>query len=320
MLDRMNDQPLFSIVTPTLNRAQLLEHTVRSISEQTYPRVEHIVIDGGSTDETTDVLRRYEGRYNLRWVSEPDSGMYQAINRGMRLASGEILAYLNSDDLYFPWTLEVVAKAFHDKPNADAVFGDVINIDDETANQRLFLFQPFNLDFIRRTGYLVQPGVFWRRRLYQDQGPFDESLRYVADCDYWMRAGANHTFVKVNEFLAVERNHGSTLHETDGARLESELETVRARYVSLSGPAHEKAVRRNLIIAKIWYRVLWTMLAFQVMVPARIRRGPWSRLLATHRPVIRRSRILLHLVPRLGRRFAEDIVVPDRYWLDRAGQ
>jgi hypothetical protein len=132
-----------------------------------------------------------------------------------------------------------------------------------------------------------------------------------------MRAGATHSFRKVNEFLAVERDHRSTLRESDRDILESELDRVRSRYVSLNGRSHERAVRRNLVIGKFWFRVQWAALAFQVMVPGRIRRGPWSRLLASHRTHIRRSRILPHLVPRLGRRFSEGIVGQDRYWLDR---
>src|SRR5262245_60785129 len=101
-----------SIITPTLNRAPLLEYTLRSVRGQSYANVEHIVVDGKSNDGTRDLLQRYEPTYNLRWTSESDSGMYAAINRGLGMASGDILAYLNSDDLYFPWTLELVARAF----------------------------------------------------------------------------------------------------------------------------------------------------------------------------------------------------------------
>ena len=95
-------RPLFSIVTPTLNRRELLEWTLRSIRGQSYPDLEHVVVDGGSTDGTLALLAEFEGTYPLRWISEPDGGMYNAINKGLRMASGDILAYLNSDDLYFP--------------------------------------------------------------------------------------------------------------------------------------------------------------------------------------------------------------------------
>ena len=107
----MPDQTLVSIVTPTLDRVDLLRHTIESVKRQTHANLEHIIVDGGSTDGTLELLTRYEGSYPMRWVSEPDDGMYQAINKGLRSASGDILAYLNSDDLYFPWTVDTVVEA-----------------------------------------------------------------------------------------------------------------------------------------------------------------------------------------------------------------
>src|SRR5690349_9655830 len=108
----MDAPPLVSIVTPSLNRVDLIESTLRSVRSQSYPNVEHIVVDGGSTDGTLEVLRRYEGTYGLRWMSEPDQGMYDAINKGLAMARGEILAYLNTDDLYLPWTIDTVVSTF----------------------------------------------------------------------------------------------------------------------------------------------------------------------------------------------------------------
>jgi len=311
--------PRVSIVTPTLNQGRFIEHTIRSIKNQTCTDFEHIIVDGGSTDETLDILRRHEGTYPMRWVSEPDRGMYDAVNKGMRQASGDILAYLNSDDLYFPWTIQVVVEAFRKHPDADAVFGDVLNVDDVTGQQRLLLFPPFNLDYIRRTAYLAQPAVFWRRSLYEAVGPFDETLRYVADCDYWMRAGSVHRFRKVHEFLAVERDHQFTLRESDRDAVARELTGVRERYVSLSGPDHSRSERRNSLIARFWFRALRGLLAVQLIVPRKVRRGPWARLLSQQRPRIRLSQLLIQLVPRVGRIATDRIVGSDRYWLDRIG-
>src|SRR4030067_3134955 len=94
------DLPLVSIITPSLNQGEFIEETILSVKNQTYENIEHIIVDGGSTDDTLNILKKYAGSYRMRWLSEPDNGMYQAINKGMRLANGEILAYLNSDDLY----------------------------------------------------------------------------------------------------------------------------------------------------------------------------------------------------------------------------
>ena len=99
----MRENPLISIVTPCLNSEEYLEYCIKSIMSQSYPNVEHIIVDGGSTDSTLDIIRKYEGRYNMRWFSEKDNSMYEAIINGFKLANGEIYAWLNSDDMYMPW-------------------------------------------------------------------------------------------------------------------------------------------------------------------------------------------------------------------------
>ena len=232
----MSVLPLVSIVTPTLDRVEFLRRTTTSITQQTYPNIEHIVIDGGSTDGTQKMLAQLEREYALRWLSEPDDGMYSAINKGLGMARGDIVAYLNSDDLYFPWSVEVVVAAFEAHPEADFVYGDALSVDDETGRQQPYWMYPPNADYLKRVGIIAQPSVFWRRSAMEALGPFDESLKYVADCDYWMRATASHTFVKVNEFLSVERDHTGTIRESQAPILWPELDMVRSRYVKLSGP------------------------------------------------------------------------------------
>ena len=125
----MSELPLVSIVTPTFERAHFIERTIRSVAGQSYPHVEHIVVDGASKDGTAALLERCATQYNLRWVSEPDRGMYDAINKGLRMARGEIVAYLNSDDLYFPWSVERVVDAFRQDIATDLVYGDALRID-----------------------------------------------------------------------------------------------------------------------------------------------------------------------------------------------
>ena len=132
---------LVSIVTPTLNRRRLLEATLESVRGQSYPNIEHIVVDGGSTDGTIELLRSFGSTYNLKWISESDDGMYAAINKGLRLASGTILAYLNSDDTYLPWTIETVAREFERHRSGGFVFGDAINVSD-SGHWRLILQPP----------------------------------------------------------------------------------------------------------------------------------------------------------------------------------
>jgi len=305
--------PLVSIVTPTLNQGRFIEATIRSIKGQSYDRFEHIVIDGGSTDATLDILRRYEGTYPMRWLSEPDSGMYEAVNKGLRMASGDILAYLNSDDLYFPWTLETVVEALARHREADFVFGDALSLNDETKRQDLYWTFPFSLSHLRTTGFLAQPAVFWRRSAYTSIGPFDERLRYVADCDYWMRAGATHQFKKVDEFLAVERDHAAT-QRARGSAVWDELTEVRSRYVAAGerpGP-----VRRSVLRERVWRRLYSFALVAQATTPEWLRRSPWHRLLAAPEFRFSRLRLLLLTIPYLGRRFAGRVIVSDAGWLE----
>src|SRR3989338_5413748 len=112
----MTPRPLVSIVTASYNQAQFIEETLRSVREQDYPNLEHIVIDGASTDGTVDVLRRYEGTYNMRWISEPDRGHADALCKGFRQATGDILAWLNSDDVYFPGAVTTAVETFRRHP------------------------------------------------------------------------------------------------------------------------------------------------------------------------------------------------------------
>lgn len=313
--NQARSDPLVSIVTPTLNRADLLERTLRSVRNQSYANMEHIVVDGGSSDRTLDLLRRYEATYPLRWSSEPDGGMYEAINKGMRQASGEILAYLNSDDLYLPWAIEVVVEKFARHPEADFVFGAAIDVDDRTGRQTFNFQQPFNADYIQRSGFLCQPTVFWRRRVLQEEGAFDESLRYIADCEYWMRAAGRRHFVRLMEFVAVERNHEATLREAEAEGLMAELITTRARYVELAGFRHRVALLRHRVRGELWVRVHWAMFAFQSLLPGKRRHGPWMRLINSREPEIRWHLLPLRLVPGMSRRRPR-VIRPSRYWLE----
>jgi len=315
----MPSLPLVSIVTPTRNRAQMLRQTMASVRGQTYPNIEHIVVDGASDDDTLDVLRNAEDRYRLRWISEPDGGMYHAINKGLSMARGDVLAYLNSDDLYFPWTVQTAVDAFRRQPGADFVYGDALTVDDDDGSTELYWCLPFDLDFIRRVGFLAQPAVFWRREAFEDVGPFDERLRYVADCDYWMRAGARHRFVKLNEFLAIERNHGATLRETKGSTVWPELEAVRARYVRLDGSRHDRQMLRHYLRYRLYRRLYWARLLVKASLPSRFRGTDWRNMLDSGRLELRRARLLLRMAPRLGRAMAGTVVSPSRYWLEPDG-
>jgi len=295
------DSPLVSIITPSLNSGQFIEETILSVKNQDYPRIEHIIVDGGSVDNTLTVLKKYEGTYNMRWISEPDNGMYQAINKGMRMAKGEILGYLNADDLYLPWAIQVVVDSFNNNPCAHVVYGDLIHMamNDQHA---LVLFLPpeYLLKLHLRVCSLAQPAVFWRRRVLEVLHGFDERLRIVGDYDFWVRAMARFDFKKVNEFLAVFRLRSGSKSLRYLADLQREDAEVRARYY---GHNSFRTFAERILYAKlIWrqYNVAKLFLLSSAKSNKSKERRAWGRFLATRalqRPPL--SRFCLDLVPML---------------------
>lgn len=249
----MSEQPLVSIVTPSYNQGRFIEETILSVKNQDHPNIEHIVVDGGSTDGTLEVLKKYERTYNMRWVSEPDRGMYQAVNKGLRMGRGEIQGYLNSDDLYLPWAVATVADFFRNNPDVDVVYGDMMGL---KLNHKLVLcfYPPFNLRYVQRTGFLGQPTVFWRRRVFQQLGGFDEELKFVGDCDYWMKAGRVFSIKKINEFLAIERDHSQAKRFAKHDSLKKELQKVRARYCDLGSTQGRVGRICDRVWAFLWQR------------------------------------------------------------------
>lgn len=178
----------FSIITPSFNQGHFIKETIDSILSQDYPDLEHIVMDGGSTDSTVEVLQAYDDP-RLKWVSEPDKGQSDAINKGMARAEGELLAYLNSDDIYYPGALAAVAAAFERQPEVDLVHGNCVVIDGDSRPMRTLKGTSYTLkDALTKRWSIPQPATFWRRRVMESIGPFDETLHFTMDYDYWLRA------------------------------------------------------------------------------------------------------------------------------------
>lgn len=226
----MQNYPKVSIVTPSYNQGEFIENNILSVKNQNYPNIEHIIVDGGSTDNTLEILKKYEGTYNMRWISEPDNGMYEAINKGLDQSQGEIFAYLNTDDLYLPWTVRVVINFFNYHPEIELCYGDRINMDLETGRNRLCFCPEFDLYFLIRRGFLGQPTVFFRRSVVDKVGLFDDQLQLVGDCEYWMRAGKQCKVSKIEEFLAIERDHIATQRSKCLQQLLKELKCIRTRH------------------------------------------------------------------------------------------
>lgn len=299
----MSDTPLVSVVTPSLNQGDTIAATLRSVQEQTYPRLEHIVVDGGSRDGTLQTLRETGGV--VRWKSEPDSGMYDAINKGLAAANGEVLAYLNADDSWFPWTVERAVAELKRRPEAGFVYGDLL-VREPSGAFRLDLQPPFRLAYIRRHGFLPQPTVFWRREVWAEEGPFDESLQFVGDCEYWSRIGERRPGRKINEVLALQRDHPEAKRFAEPADLAAEVADVRSRYPR---PGRLRgAIAR--VEAGVWRRAYTLELLAQASRrPPGGAPAPWSYFLAGGYSVST-ARLAATLLPLVGARFATGAIEP----------
>lgn len=291
----MADGLLVSIVTPTMNREALLEGTLSSVAAQTHTTLEHIVVDGGSTDGTVELLAaRAAADPRLRWTSEPDRGMYDAINKGLRDTRGEIVAYVNSDDRYFPWSVATAVRAL-DETGADLVFGDVMRSDELRGILAPVFQPPLHASRMAAYGTLFQPTVFMRRRVLDELGGFDDSLRYVADLEFWLRAAERFRIAQVSEFLALEYRHEEMLSET--ARDAMAAEDVRTR----------DRFRRGLwangvapLVGKAEWHA-WSAIRWLGFVRAAHGAGPgWERTIAACRPRITASAGSLGVLPSKG--------------------
>lgn len=200
--------PRISIVTPSFNQAHLIERTIQSVLDQKYPSIEYIVQDGGSRDGTSDVLKRFADRLH-HWESTPDAGQTDAINRGFLHATGEIMAYLNSDDVLLPGTLNAVATFFAEHPEIDAVYGHRVLIDEHDREIGRWILPRHDDGVLSWADYIPQETLFWRRSAWEKVGGrFDESFHFAMDWDFLLRLrDAGVRFARMPRFLGAFRVH-----------------------------------------------------------------------------------------------------------------
>ena len=227
----------FSVVTPSYNQGEFIRWTIDSVLRQNYSNIEYLVIDGASTDETVGILKSYSDP-RLGWLSEPDAGQTDAINKGLRKASGDILAYLNSDDTYLPGTLAFVADFFVRNPDVDVLYGHCVSLD--ASNQQIYPSMPaspFNLqDALKKRWHIWQPAVFWRRSVTETIGLFDDSLYFAMDTDYWMRMlAAGYIPQLVDRELAGFRFHDESKTLSQSEYLIKDLQRVFKKFYATPG-------------------------------------------------------------------------------------
>lgn len=204
-----------SVITPSLNQRQFIEETIESILNQEHKDVELIVVDGVSTDGTVELLQSYGDRF--RWISEKDSGQTEAINKGIKMASGDIICYLNSDDYFFPYTLKVVNDYFEAHPEAMWLSGDATIVDENgkeilkyiTAYKKFLRFWP-NFTTLSIVNFISQPSTFLRREAFEEFGLFKEHLHWDMDYDYWLMLMKKYPLHFLRRSLSAFRLHGDS--------------------------------------------------------------------------------------------------------------
>jgi glycosyltransferase involved in cell wall biosynthesis len=227
----MNTQlPRISIITPSFNQAKYLERTIQSVVGQGYPNLEYIIIDGGSTDQSVEIISNHKNEISY-WVSEPDNGQGHALNKGFRRASGDIVGWLNSDDLYLPGSLEFVGRFFQSNPQCDVLYGsiDVIDASDKKINSYwATTAQPAYTLWVAHDVH--QQALFWRRSSAKKLGWLDENLRFAMDTDWVIRLLTQLKVVNTSRFLGTFRHHPETKTSTISSIGKAEYKLLRDRY------------------------------------------------------------------------------------------
>jgi glycosyltransferase involved in cell wall biosynthesis len=201
------DLPLVSVVTPSLNQGRFIEQAIASVLEQAYPRVEHVVVDGGSTDETLEILRRHP---HVRWVSEPDAGQASAINKGFRMAGGAIFGWLNADDYYLPDAISAAVDIFRSTDCA-FVHGGWLRVDERGRVLREVKAVPFDYRLqLEHRNAVCQPGSFFTRDAYWSVGGVDESYQFAMDYELWLKLGKRFAVRHVDRVQAAYRYHSES--------------------------------------------------------------------------------------------------------------
>jgi len=234
MPDPRHDIPKLSIVTPSYNQGEFLEQCIESVLSQGYANLEYFILDGGSTDDSVQIIERYRDRLAYA-VSQKDGGQSDAINRGFSRATGDLVAWLNADDFYLPGAFAAVAKAWRERPGASFYFGDGLRVD--RAGNPIAGFFPRGRVLFNRPAllmglnYILQPSTFIDRRTLQRAGMLDGALRWGMDSDLWMRLSATAPPAAVTARLSATREYDDTKTATGSFERVEELRQIAQQHV-----------------------------------------------------------------------------------------
>jgi len=258
-------KPLVSIITPSYNQGKYIEETLLSVLRQDYPNIEYIVVDGGSTDNSVEVIRKYEDHLAF-FVSEEDYGQSDAINKGFSKATGEFIAWLNSDDVYTQHAISRAVEAFQAHPHCGFIFGNVLSIDMYSHVFNTMTFGNWGLADLLHFKIISQPGVFMRKKALERVGYLDPRYNYIMDHHLWIKIAMKYPLQYIDEFLAAARYHPEAKNLTGGSHYGDEaftlyewmksqpdiVETVRKNQKEIEAGAHHLRAHYLLDVGKNW--------------------------------------------------------------------
>lgn len=207
---------LVSIVTPSYNQAPYLEQTIQSVLRQDYPHVEYLVIDGGSTDNSVEIIKKYADRLAY-WISEKDSGQAEAINKGFARANGEILAWLNSDDYYLLNTVSVAVRCFEQNPDVVMVYGDMLAVDGNGQTINISRYKQLSLEDLLCFQIIGQSSVFFRRSAFERAGPLEMNFHFMLDHHLWIRLAQQGRMLHIPQIWSAARYHAEAKNRAKAA-------------------------------------------------------------------------------------------------------
>ncbi len=226
-----------TVVTPSYNQGSYIRRTIESVLSQEIEGLEYIVMDGGSTDETVSILKEYGD--SIIWKSEKDKGQTDAVNKGIRAAHGDIIGWLNSDDIYYPGAIGKVLDVFQRHPEINVVYGNANHIREDDSFIEEYYTEDFDYERLKDVCFICQPSLFFRKKLVDIYGYLDDKLQYCMDYDYWLRLGKGEKFYRLNELIAGSRLYDD--NKTLGARRKVHEEMLVMQKKNL-GRASEKWV------------------------------------------------------------------------------
>ena len=301
---------LVSIITPSYNQALYLEQTIQSVLEQDYPRIEYIVVDGASTDDSFEIIKKYNDRLAY-WISEKDSGQAEAINKGFARAKGEILAWLNSDDYYLPNTISAVVKCFEEYPEVVMVYGDMLAVDGDGQTINIQKYKQLSLQDLLCFQIVGQPSVFFRRSALEKTGLLDISFHFMLDHHLWIRLAQQGRILHVPQVWSAARYHPQAKNRAKAAEFGREAFRVLDWAKAQPGLAElVSSVGRRALASANRYDARYLLDGGQPL-PAL---GAWFRALFLHPPTaLARLNILISAILQLmGLSKLRDLVLKRR--------